>query len=251
MAGNRQSRPPDTARLLQSVATKKPLAIVLAGHNGSGKSTLWYGKLADQLRIPLVNADRLTLSMLPEPAGNPAVLASWAAELRDSDERWQRLSQAAVRSVVKAVIEEKLPFAYETVFSYLAQQPDGSWRSKADEITKFHAAGYFVALLFVGLANADLSILRVATRRAQGGHAVPEDKLITRFPRTQQAIRVAAPMADLTLMFDNSRSPEDAFTMVRAQAKTSILYDCRFAKSSADKNLIATAETWLSFVAPL
>jgi len=42
------------------------MAFVLAGHNGSGKSTLWYQRLADQLQIPLVNADRLTLSILPE-----------------------------------------------------------------------------------------------------------------------------------------------------------------------------------------
>ena len=65
MAGA-SSRPPDPTHLLTSIATgDKPLAIVLAGHNGSGKSTLWYDKLADQLRIPLVNADRLTLSILP------------------------------------------------------------------------------------------------------------------------------------------------------------------------------------------
>lgn len=65
---------PDAADLLKQIATDKPLAIVLAGHNGSGKSTLWYAKFADALQIPLVNADRLTLSMLPEPSGKPRVL---------------------------------------------------------------------------------------------------------------------------------------------------------------------------------
>ena len=178
------------------------------------------------------------------------MLAAWARELRDSDERWQRLSQSAVRSVVQTVIRENLPFAYETVFSYLAQQPEGTWKSKTELIARFQAAGYSVALLFVGLANADLSILRVATRRAQGGHAVPEDKLIARFPRTQQAIGMAASMADLSLMFDNSRSLDEAFTLVRAQAKASVLYDCRLA-GTAGKKLVAIAGTWLSTVAPL
>jgi predicted ATPase len=46
-------------------ATEKPLAIVLAGHNGSGKSTLWYRSLADELQVPLINADRMMLSILP------------------------------------------------------------------------------------------------------------------------------------------------------------------------------------------
>ena len=45
--------------------SKKPLAIILAGHNGSGKTTFWYGVLADILQIPLINADRMMLSVLP------------------------------------------------------------------------------------------------------------------------------------------------------------------------------------------
>jgi len=44
--------------------TKKPLAIVLAGHNGSGKSTMWRRALSDQLQIPLINADSMMLSIL-------------------------------------------------------------------------------------------------------------------------------------------------------------------------------------------
>lgn len=46
--------------------TKKPLAIILAGHNGSGKSTMWRKSLSGQLQIPLLNADRMMLSILPE-----------------------------------------------------------------------------------------------------------------------------------------------------------------------------------------
>ncbi len=83
MAGS-HPHPPDPTELLKSVAGDKPLAIVLAGHNGSGKSTLWYDKLADILRIPLINADRLTLSILPAPSGEPPVLRPWAVDLRDN-----------------------------------------------------------------------------------------------------------------------------------------------------------------------
>lgn len=81
-------RAPDPVELLQGAAAgDKPLAIVLAGHNGSGKSTFWYSKLADNLRIPLVNADRLTLSILPPPLDDGRTLRPWAAALRDKDER--------------------------------------------------------------------------------------------------------------------------------------------------------------------
>jgi predicted ABC-type ATPase len=44
--------------------TKKPLTIVLAGHNGSGKSTMWRRALSNQLQSPLINADRMMLSIL-------------------------------------------------------------------------------------------------------------------------------------------------------------------------------------------
>jgi predicted ABC-type ATPase len=58
---------------------------------------------------------------------------------------------------------------------------------------------------------------------------VPEAKLRSRFPRTQQAIQMASGVADLTLMFDNSRDETHAFTLARAQRKNKILYeDCRY-----------------------
>ncbi len=90
-------KPPSLASLLKIAAEEdKPIALVLAGHNGSGKSTLWYDKLADGLQIPLVNADRLTLSLLP-PVDEERNLKQWASRLRDQDERWQRLSQDGVQ----------------------------------------------------------------------------------------------------------------------------------------------------------
>jgi predicted ABC-type ATPase len=242
--------PQDTVGLLKSIAGDKPLAIVLAGHNGSGKSTFWYDKLADVLQIPLINADRLTLSILPEPTGNPLTLRPWAASLRDNDERWQRLSQHGVRLFLELIQQQRMPFAFETVFSYLEKREDGTYSSKSQIITALQADGYAVALLFVGLANAELSILRVATRKLRGGHAVPELKLVERFPRTQEAIRLAAPVADMTLMFDNSRTMDKAFTLVRVQAKEEVIYDCRGRQHGESDELVRIASTWLSRVAP-
>lgn len=243
--------PPIADFLLNAIPSDKPLAIILAGHNGSGKSTLWQDRLSDFLRIPLINADRLTRSILPEPpADKPHYLPPWAVALRDNDETWQRVSQTAVMSIVDSVTEQKLPFAYETVFSHWKKLPDGSIESKAELISRFQAKGYSVALLFVGLASQELSIFRVRTRRDQGGHAVPEDKLISRYPRTQQAVRVASTLADLTLMFDNSRGAEEAFSLVRAQAKTDVFYDCRTGDSK-DADLVKVSSGWLSIVAPL
>jgi predicted ABC-type ATPase len=222
---------------------------VLAGHNGSGKSTLWYDRLADDLQIPLVNADRLTLSLLP-PVETGKKLRAWASRLRDEDERWQKLSQDGVQLFMGLAMDHGMPFAFETVFSYLEARADGTFKSKIDVIHALQEHGYYVILLFVGLASAELSILRVSTRKRQGGHDVPEAKLRSRFPRTQQAVRMASEVADLTLMFDNSRNLDNAFTLVRAQRKKEILYDCRDVIFKQDANLVKIAGIWLARVAP-
>jgi predicted ABC-type ATPase len=245
-------RPPNPTDLLTSAAAgDKPVAIVLAGHNGSGKSTLWNDKLADTLKMPLVNADRLTLSILPPLLAETQTLRPWAANLRDKDERWQRLSQEGVQLFMGLIMDQRMPFAFETVFSYLEREKDGRYKSKADTILALQNAGYFVILLFVGLASVELSILRVNTRHLQGGHDVPESKLKKRFPKTQQSIRLAATLADMTLMFDNSRTINKAFTLVHARTKTFVLYDCRDRKFRQEQDLIDVADAWLSKVAPL
>jgi predicted ABC-type ATPase len=242
--------PPSLQTLLNlTAAGKRPRAIILAGHNGSGKSTFWYRGLAEEMQIPLINADRLMLSVLPPPLADHT-LRPWAIRLRDDDVQWQKLTQEGVRLFLELAMKRRIPFAFETVFSYLQEQPDGAFQSKADLIRSLQEHGYYVILLFVGLAIPELSIARVATRRLQGGHDVPEPKLRSRFPRTQQAIRIASQIADLTLMFDNSRKIEQAFALVRAQQTTEVLYDCRDASFEQDPELVRIATMWLAKVAP-
>lgn len=173
------------------------------------------------------------------------MLRPWAADLRDNDERWQRLSQEGVQLFLGLIMEQHMPFAFETVFSYLQKHVDGTYSSKEEIITSLQEAGYAVALLFIGLASVELSVLRVTTRRRQGGHDVPETNLHQRFPRTQEAIRLAAPVADMTLMFDNSRGIEEAFTLVRVQAKNSVIYNCRDRRFGEDDESVQIASTWI------
>jgi predicted ABC-type ATPase len=238
--------PPTLAQLLReaTAGANRPIAVVLAGHNGSGKSTLWYDRLAETLKIPLINADRLTLSILPERNASNK-LPDWATKLRDADERWSRVAQQGVQLYMGQIMGERLPFAFETVFSHFKTRTDGTVESKTDTIVNLQNAGYFVVLMFVGLVSAEMSILRVATRKAQGGHDVPLNKLRTRFPRTQKAIGIAAPIADMTLMFDNSRDFEHAFSLVRAQRGKTVLFDCRDSRFHVNRYLRVLATIWL------
>lgn len=224
--------------------TRKPLAIVLAGHNGSGKSTMWRKRLSGQLQIPLINADRMMLSILPEP-GSDGALDGWAQALRDTDESWMRVAQDGVQAFVGHAMGAKVPFAMETVFSYWEEQPDGTVLSKIDLIEDMQRAGYFVLLFFVGLTNADLSILRVQTRVAEHGHDVPMERLLKRFPKTQRAIAAASKVADAAIFTDNSRDLKQAFTVCRVQLGESELYDLRAGPSSVPPAILE----WLEVVA--
>ena len=88
-----------------------------------------------------------------------------------------RVAQSGVDAFVGHALRAKVPFAFEMVFSHWQPRPDGSFASKIDRIREMQTAGYFVLLLFVGLASAQLSILRVATRGAEHGHDVPLDQV--------------------------------------------------------------------------
>lgn len=225
--------------------TKKPLAIVLAGHNGSGKSTMWRRSLANQLRLPLVNADRLMMSILPEPNSEGA-LVDWARELRDTNRSWMGVAREGVQAFVGQAMQAKVPFAFETVFSYWEPQPDGTIASKLDLIRDMQAAGYFVLLVFVGLANVDLSVLRVQTRVAENGHAVALADLLKRFPKTQRAINAACEIADAAILVDNSRDEKRAFTVARIELGGDALFDLRHGADTVPR---AIAE-WLDKVSP-
>ena len=233
------------AILHAQVATRKPLAIVLAGHNGSGKSTLWYRLLADRFQLPLVNADRMMLSVLPDP-GEDGHLIPWAGALRDTHRGWMAVAQQGVQAFVGHALGAQVPFAMETVFSHWREADDGRIESKIDLIRDMQVAGYFVLLLFVGLESPELSILRVQSRVAAGGHTVEESTLRRRFPRTQKAISEAIHVADASIMTDNGRSPSQAFTVCRVQVNATAVYDIREGGKPVPDGIAA----WMSVVCP-
>ncbi|MBN3786041.1 zeta toxin family protein [Burkholderia sp. Ac-20353] len=227
-----------------AVASGKPLAIVLAGHNGSGKSTMWYEHVVDDIRIPLINADRMMLSILPEK-DRKGLLRPWAQALRDTDTMWMQVAQKGVESFVAQAMANQVPFATETVFSHWRALPGGGHESKIDLIRNLQAAGYFVVLLFVGLSSAALSLGRVATRVAAGGHDVGEQKILARFPRTQKAIGAALTVADAAVLVDNSRDLARAFTPCYVRTQSGVLFDIR-SEGKAPQEITA----WLDVVAP-
>jgi predicted ABC-type ATPase len=155
-----------------------PQLVVLAGPNGAGKSTFYDAFLAES-SLPFLNADL------------------FAAETGvDSFEAARILDAARER-----MIEDRLGFITETVFS----DPHGA---KLDMLRKAVAAGYDVTLIYIGVANAELSARRVDQRIAIGGHDVPRDRIASRFERSLQNLRKAIELVPTVELYDNSSVEE-------------------------------------------
>lgn len=151
----------------------RPILIAIAGPNGAGKSTLYQTQIA-YTGLPFINADRIALEI--------NIGAYESAEVAESlrREHFDRRESFIFETVFSDPVAEKLAFLEEAV-----------------------AAGYTVVLFFVGISSPERSIVRVAQRADEGGHDVPTDKLITRYPRTLKNLRLALLRLPLVLVYDN------------------------------------------------
>ena len=152
--------------------------IVIAGSNGSGKST-FFDLFLRPKGFRFVNADLIATGL---GGGDPASIGYRAAELADIERR--------------ALIARGDTFVMETVLL----DPHGA---KLGLLREAKAAGYHIAFIFIGIDGPELSSARVAQRVAQGGHDVPDEKLIAWFPRTLVNARAALQLADAGWVFDN------------------------------------------------
>lgn len=154
-----------------------PFLLIIAGPNGAGKSSHWDREYRSRkLQFPYVNADEIARSMSP-------------SETRDRD----AVFEAEKRR--REHIERRESFAFETVFSH---------PGKLEEIQLAREAGYYIRLVFIGLANPQLSVARVMRRVACGGHAVPPEKIPGRYARNLENLAKAVPLVDEAVIWDNS-----------------------------------------------
>ena len=170
------------------------MVVAVAGPNGAGKTTFYHSHLRPA-GLRFVNADVI------------------ARELGMSAYEGARIAQ----SIREELVRQRESFVFETVFS----DPAGD---KLSFLARAAEAGYAVVLCYIGISSAEVSEERVAMRVSQGGHDVPTEKLLARFPRTlanlRQAIQelphvriyenddLACPYR-LTAIFENARLVEE------------------------------------------
>lgn len=152
---------------------RRPIIVVLAGPNGAGKSTFFNAHLVTA-GLRFVNADLLA---------------------RDLDLSAQQ-AMAAADALRAELIRQGESFITETVFS----DPVGA---KLSLFTKAMEQGYTVVLLYIGVSGPERCDERVAMRVSQGGHDVPADRLVARYPRTLANLQAALPLLSAVLVYDN------------------------------------------------
>ncbi len=171
----------------------KPVFYLLAGPNGAGKSTLFRALvLAGTIpaTVEFVNADlheAAHLQHVADPAQRSEQARQWADARR------------------AALLQAGQSFVSETVFSH---------ESKLALIQEAQAAGFFVMLLVVALDQPERLLERVAQRVLEGGHTVPPERILARYPRTLAHLTQAVRLADAAILYDSADVSPGAHTAV-------------------------------------
>ena len=160
--------------MIHAAFDARPIIVALAGPNGAGKTTFYHAFLRGT-GLRFVNADDIGRELGVDPYAAADVAGALRLEL----------------------VKQRESFIFETVFS----DPVGD---KISFLTHAAISGYTVVLCFVGIPGAKESDQRVAMRVSQGGHDVPNHKLLSRFPRTLVNLTIALRDLPLVLVFDNS-----------------------------------------------
>lgn len=166
-----------------SAFVEKPKLWIVAGPNGSGKSSLYTGSGIEDFgrSVWIINPDVLSLQ-ISEAEQCDLHTANLAAVKRIY--AWLEASVAAYRTV-----------GVETVLS------TDKYRKM---VTAAKARGFEVRLIYVLLKTAQMNIERVRVRVAKGGHAVAEDKIVSRRKKSLAQLPWFLAAADSAWIFDNS-----------------------------------------------
>jgi predicted ABC-type ATPase len=154
-----------------------PTLTVIAGANGSGKSTL-----TKQLDRPilLIDPDAIAKELNPIDPASAAIAAGRQA---------LALSQQYIQSESSFVVETT--FAGNTYIKLMREVKSRGW---------------LVVLMYIGLDNPNMNVLRVADRVELGGHDVPIDDILRRYDRSLANLGKAAKIVDKLILYDNSTS---------------------------------------------
>ncbi len=105
------------------------------------------------------------------------------------------------------LLEKGESFIMETVFSH---------KSKLDLMKKAKALGYHVYFYFVSTDAPEVNVNRVKIRVKNGGHDVPEEKIISRYYKSLEILNEAIKLSYRSYLWDNSNTNAELFAEIHS-----------------------------------
>lgn len=149
---------------------KKPEIVVFAGPNGSGKSTFTELLKPD---MDYINADEIKKNIKCSD-----IEAAQLAEKQREEH-----------------LEKMEDFCFETVLS-----TDRNLKL----LQRAKDKGYFIRCYYILTADPGINVFRVRSRVESGGHAVPEEKIISRYSKALDLVEDVVSVCDICHIYDNS-----------------------------------------------
>ena len=175
------------------MSTAKPIFHLLAEPNGAGKSTLYRALVSNgdiDKTLEFVNADLYEQSHLQHIVDlqkRSQAARDWADDRRE------------------ALLNAKTSFVSETVFSH---------DSKLALITRARVTGFDVVLHVVSVDEPQRLLARVLQRVREGGHNVPAQRILARYPRTMANLKIAVRLVDMAFFYDSPAVEQGAHLLV-------------------------------------
>lgn len=158
---------------------------IVAGPNGSGKSTLIANFYAQNMlkNVKYINADIIAqLYLLDNP----------------NSTNIDYLAMHKTMRLVEDTATTHQSIVYETVLSH---------ESKLEIVKLYKQNNYKVISIFISPSDSQINLQRVGIRVSEGGHNVPEDKIVSRFERSHLLKKQLQKLSDEYYEIDNSTYP--------------------------------------------
>lgn len=117
------------------------------------------------------------------------------------DKRFKNDKEAYILAMKKAenqrynAIAENKSFSFESVFST---------REKLDFLKFAKSKKYLITAVYITTKDPKINIARIKTRVLQGGHDVPEEKIVSRYYKSMELMSEVIDVADSFFLYDNS-----------------------------------------------
>ncbi|MCC8014865.1 MAG: zeta toxin family protein [Eubacterium sp.] len=95
---------------------------------------------------------------------------------------------------IKSCLNMNVSFTQETTLS---------GHTVLKTVSQARKQGYYIHLYYIGLSNAEESLLRIENRVKKGGHNIPSEDVVRRFNKRFSALTELIPYCDRVDFYDN------------------------------------------------